>query len=87
MCLRGVEEMQPWDMRLAIPHHPRDSGSAGEPPGDYLRSDGKFVPLQTAEQPALNSWGVISFLCRAGYEQQEEQEQSRGFELGQAGLN
>lgn len=40
----------------------------------------------TAEQPALNSQGVTSFLCRAGYEQQEEQEYSWEFELGQAGL-
>ena len=76
--------MQPWDMRLAILHHPCDSGTAREPPGNYLRADGKLIPLQVAEQPALNSRGVILFLCLDGYEQQEDQERSRGFELGQA---
>jgi len=65
--------MQSWDMRLAIPHHPCECDTAGETLCDYLRSDCKLIPSQTAERSALNSRVVISFLCRAGYKQQEEQ--------------
>lgn len=54
--------MQPWYMRLAVLYHPCDSSTAGDPPGNYLRSDGKLIPLQMAEQPALSSQGVL-VLC------------------------
>lgn len=73
--------MQPWDMQLTLLHHPCDRGTAGEAQGNYLRVDCKFTPLQVAEQPVFTS------LYCAGYEQQEEQDQSWGLELGQAGLN
>lgn len=60
LCLRGKEDRQPWDMRLAIPHHPCDSGTAGEPPDNSLRSDCKLIPLMS-----LHSTPEVSSHSRA----------------------
>lgn len=81
LCLGGREKMQHWDMQLTFLHNLCDRGTAGEAQGNYLRVDCKYTPLQVAEQPMFTS------LYCAGYEQQEEQDQSWGLELGQAGLN
>ncbi|EOB01843.1 hypothetical protein Anapl_09769 [Anas platyrhynchos] len=82
LCLKEKEEMQPCGVKLTLLHHPCESCVVGIP-RNYLRSDDKLILLQMAEQPAFSSCCWKS-LCHAGYNQQEEEEQFQGFELGLA---
>lgn len=56
--------------------HPTPPLWQGEALGNYFRIDCKLTPSEVSEQP------VFTFLYCAGYEQQEEQDQSWGLELG-----